>query len=228
MLFNPNSRDDKRGMERGSDRGSTSRSEGKHQHQRQTPFGERVRPKSGGASHSTMADTSGARTTSRGAKQNARQQRVATKPFNDSGSIFPPAPNDGLGWGSVLYAAPDFAPTVARRDLIQTAKRNWQAILSTDPEGQKSLQDAIQKRDGLQSLEDQARQLLEGEKTASEFRRLVDGLANRSRPLRLLGNGVCPLAASHAFRTLSAAHGLGRVDLEAAGESIAAGSIGDV
>lgn len=48
-------------------------------------------------------------------------------------------------------------------------------------------------------------------------RRLVDGLAHRSRALRLLGNGVHPLAAAHAWRTLAAAHGLRPVDLAPGG-----------
>ena len=39
----------------------------------------------------------------------------------------------------------------------------------------------------------------------------------RARALRLLGNGVHPLAAAHAWRTLAAAHGLGPVDLAAVG-----------
>ena len=39
----------------------------------------------------------------------------------------------------------------------------------------------------------------------------------RSINLRLLGNGVVPLVAAHAWRTLSAAHGLGWLDLGAAG-----------
>lgn len=49
------------------------------------------------------------------------------------------------------------------------------------------------------------------------FCRVVDGMATRSRALRLLGNGVVPLAAAYAWRSLSAAHGLRWVDLEAAG-----------
>ena len=49
------------------------------------------------------------------------------------------------------------------------------------------------------------------------IRRLVDGLAHRSRALRLLGNGVHPLAAAHAWRTLAAAHGVRPVDLAPGG-----------
>ena len=57
--------------------------------------------------------------------------------------------------------------------------------------------------------------------TAAEpaLRRMADGLAHRSRALRLLGNGVHPLAAAHAWRTLAAAHGLGPVDLAADGRA---------
>ncbi len=46
---------------------------------------------------------------------------------------------------------------------------------------------------------------------------VADGLAHRARALRLLGNGVHPLAAAHAWRALAAAHGLGPVDLAANG-----------
>jgi len=49
-------------------------------------------------------------------------------------------------------------------------------------------------------------------------------MAKRSRALRLLGNGVHPLAAAHAWRTLADAHGLGRVDLDPAGTDRPAGT----
>jgi len=58
----------------------------------------------------------------------------------------------------------------------------------------------------------------EGSLTAAAepaLRRMADGLAHRARALRLLGNGVHPLAAAHAWRSLAAAHGLGPVDLAA-------------
>jgi hypothetical protein len=47
------------------------------------------------------------------------------------------------------------------------------------------------------------------------LRRMADGLAHRARALRLLGNGVHPLAAAHAWRSLAAARGLRPVDLAA-------------
>jgi len=73
------------------------------------------------------------------------------------------------------------------------AQRGWARALAADPEGPGT--------------------------TAAEpaLRRLADGLAHRARALRLLGNGVHPLAAAHAWRSLAAAHGLGPVDLAADG-----------
>ncbi len=52
--------------------------------------------------------------------------------------------------------------------------------------------------------------------------RATDGLAQRPRALRIIGNGVCPLAAGYAWRSLASAHGLGPVDMEAAGGQPAA------
>ena len=49
--------------------------------------------------------------------------------------------------------------------------------------------------------------------------RMADGLATRSFALRLLGNGVVPLVAGHAWRTLAAAHGLRPLDLATANGS---------
>jgi hypothetical protein len=45
--------------------------------------------------------------------------------------------------------------------------------------------------------------------------RMAYALAERPRALRLLGNGVDPLAAANAWRALALAHGLIPLDLEA-------------
>ena len=58
------------------------------------------------------------------------------------------------------------------------------------------------------------------------LRRMADGLAHRARALRLLGNGVHPLAAAHAWRSLASAHSLGPVDLAADGPGPAPGADG--
>lgn len=104
--------------------------------------------------------------------------------------LFPPGPGDIAAWSTVLAMAPHRAPSVTLGDLAHQA-RNLAALV----EGGK--------------LEEAAAQ--------SALRRMADGLADRSRALRLLGNGVHPLAAAHAWRTLSVAHGLGPVDLGTAG-----------
>lgn len=115
------------------------------------------------------------------------------------GSIFPPGPSDIDAWASVL-AGPlgDHAPAMAVDEIITWAQNRNPAVQSAAP--------------------------ATAEPT---FRRVADGLAARSRALRLLGNGVVPLVAGHAWRSLSAAHGLRPVDLAAAGGSAAAGAGGD-
>ena len=98
--------------------------------------------------------------------------------------LHPPGPGDRAGWATVLATRPDLAPAVGFDDCIA-----WACRLAADPEG--PITAAAQ----------------------PALRRMADGLAHRSRALRLLGNGVHPLAAAHAWRTLAAAHGLGPVDL---------------
>jgi len=98
--------------------------------------------------------------------------------------LHPPGPSDLSGWAAVLAARPDLAPALGFDDCLAWARR-----LTADPEGPVS--------------------------AAAEpaLRRMADGLAVRARTLRLLGNGVHPLAAAHAWRSLAAAHGLPPVDL---------------
>ncbi len=102
--------------------------------------------------------------------------------------LHPPGPGDHFGWAAVLASRPDLAPAVGFDDCLAWARR-----LAADPEGQ--ITAAAQ----------------------PALRRMADGLAHRARALRLLGNGVHPLAAAHAWRALAAAHGLGPVDLATGG-----------
>jgi len=101
--------------------------------------------------------------------------------------IFPPGPGDAAAWSDTLAIAPDLAPATGIGDCFA-----WAGNL--------------------------AQTLAQPEQAAAEpaVRRMADGLAARSRALRLLGNGVCPLAAAYAWRALASAHGLGAVDLGAA------------
>ncbi|TMV83809.1 DNA cytosine methyltransferase [Thioclava sp. BHET1] len=103
--------------------------------------------------------------------------------------LFPPGPADMDGWARVFGLAPYLAPAASFGDLASFTNQvaaMAQAGLVAEAEAQSAL------------------------------RRMADGLALRARALRLLGNGVHPLAAGHAWRTLSAAHGLRPLDLGAA------------
>ncbi|HCY99765.1 MAG TPA: DNA cytosine methyltransferase [Rhodobacter sp.] len=109
--------------------------------------------------------------------------------------LHPPGPSDHAGWAAVLFAHPDLAPALGFDDCLAWARR-----LAADPEGP------------ITAAAEPA------------LRRMADGLAHRARALRLLGNGVHPLAAAHAWRALAAAHGLGPVDLAANGPATAPGA----
>ena len=100
--------------------------------------------------------------------------------------LFPPGPGDRGAWAETLAIAPDLAPATGIGDCFAWARSMAAAV--AQPE-----QAAAQ----------------------SALRRMADGMALRTRALRLLGNGVCPLAAANAWRALSSAHGLWPVDLEA-------------
>lgn len=106
--------------------------------------------------------------------------------------LHPLGQGDHAGWAAVLFARPDLAPALGFDDCLAWARR-----LAADPEGEVT--------------------------AAAEpaLRRMADGLAHRARALRLLGNGVHPLAAANAWRTLADAHGLGPVDLAADGSGTA-------
>ena len=101
--------------------------------------------------------------------------------------LFPPGPGDATAWADAIAVAPDLAPAAGLGDCL-----SWAGNLAQTVEGPCQTE------------------------AQSDLRRMADGMATRSRALRLLGNGVCPLAAGYAWRSLSAAHGLGRVDLGAA------------
>lgn len=102
--------------------------------------------------------------------------------------IHPPKPSDSELWRSVLDLSPDLAPAISFRDIKNTADR-FAAMVAQ----------------GLMA-ETEAASILCG---------MVDGLAKRSRALKLLGNGVHPLVAANAWRTLSLAHNLRPLDLGA-------------
>ena len=108
-----------------------------------------------------------------------------------------PGPSDLDTWRAVLDLAPDLAPALSVGDVKRACDHAAQMVA--------------------------AGRLAEAE-AEHLVRRMADGLAQRTHALRILGNGVHPLAAAHAWRSLSPAHGLGRVDLDAEGGGTRAAS----
>ncbi|MCQ0090925.1 DNA cytosine methyltransferase [Roseovarius sp. M141] len=133
-----------------------------------------------------MANTGGAELEGQQSRQHhaVRWQVPDGYPALSRGTgLHPPGPGDPAAW-AVLAARPDLAPALGFNDCLA-----WAGRIAADPEspGAAAAQSAL--------------------------RRMADGLAHRARALRLLGNGVHPLAAAHAWRSLAAAHGLGPLDL---------------
>lgn len=112
-------------------------------------------------------------------------------------AIFPPGPGDSAAWADALATAPYLAPAAGLADCL-----TWARDLASSLEGQSQAQ------------------------AQPALCRMADGLALRSRSLRLLGNGVHPLAAGYAWRTLGAAHGLRPLGLDACDQDIAGASNG--
>ena len=131
-----------------------------------------------------LADASGARAEAWHPEPERWQQGVAAEPIHHRGPLFPPGPGDRAAWADALAAAPHLAPAAGLGDCF-----TWACDMAS-----------------IDAHENQA---------AAEpgLRRMAHGMAARSRALRLLGNGVVPLAAAFAWRTLATAHGLGPVDL---------------
>ncbi len=129
--------------------------------------------------------------------------------------LFPPGPGDRETWAAVMAASPDRAPSFARRDVV-AASVNLAATLSPDEaEAIEPALRGIPRGAGMGEVVSQAPALVGQAQALTGLRNLADGMALRTRALRLLGNGVHPLAAANAWRALSATHGLWPVDLEA-------------
>ena len=112
-----------------------------------------------------------------------------------------PSPADMDLWRFTLDLAPDLAPALSLGHVVGVADRAAQMV---------------------------AQGLLAEEAAESLVRGMASSMADRSRALRLLGNGVHPLAAAYAWRALAAAHGLRPVDLAAASEAGGGEADGDV
>ena len=113
--------------------------------------------------------------------------------------LFPPGPSDSAAWSDSLAVAPDLAPAAGLADCLA-----WAGRLAS-------------------SLGEQGESAAE-----SRLCGMADGLASRSRQLRLLGNGVVPLAAGYAWRTLSASFGLWPLGLGTTEDRAKTSTNGDV
>jgi len=150
-------------------------------------LGRNATPASAGGAGGAMAYTSGAELEGqqRGECDPRRWQIPDGYPaLPGRTGLHPPGPGDHAPWATVLAARPDLAPALGFNDCLA-----WARHIKADPESAGTAQ------------------------AEPALRRMADGLAHRARALRLLGNGVHPLAAAHAWRALAAAHGLGPVDL---------------
>jgi hypothetical protein len=132
-----------------------------------------------------LADTGGARLEGR-ERSGASDKWLWSSPSGSTAErgrplLHPPGPADMGRWADVLSVAPYLAPPLSISDVKRAADHFAQMV---------------------------ARGELAETQAQSFVRLCADGMANRSRSLRLLGNGVCPLQAALAWVTLARAHGL--------------------
>lgn len=131
-----------------------------------------------------VADASGAGPQGRERPGSSDQRHRATAhgPTAQRGCtwLFPPGPGDRDAWGQIIASHPDLAPALSVRDVKRAC-------------------------DNLAAMVEQGR--LEESAAQSVICGSLAGMAQRSRSLRLLGNGVVPVCAAYAWRSLSSEHG---------------------
>jgi site-specific DNA-cytosine methylase len=127
--------------------------------------------------------------------------------------LFPPRPDQSDIWASYLASNPLGGPSIARCDA-KTAAISLAALFTADTATR--LEPGLSKMESLSelgSLVSEAGGVVDQAETIARFCGVAHGLAQRTRALRILGNGVQPIQAAYAWRTLSAALGLGGMDL---------------
>jgi len=138
---------------------------------------------------------------------------------------FPPGPSDAAAWRWVLERWPELAPAVADSPDGQLPQpgRGQEGRGGPRPagEGHEQLDDAWGRgreqldgspqeptgdgtQDGLPLPSGCCDGTREQEEAQPPLRRVADGLPSRVDQLRALGNGVVPVVAAYAFRTLAA------------------------
>lgn len=145
-----------------------------------------------------------------------RQEPDGYSSLRGRAGIFPPGPSDRSAWSDVLRTTPSRAPAVARRDIKTAALRVADLLPAFAQAAHEQGTGRLEGRDILRALDKTPAELVGAAEAVSELRRMADGLAQRTPALRIGGNGVVPLVAAYAWRSLSLAHGLGWLDLDRA------------
>ncbi|MBL1436538.1 MAG: DNA cytosine methyltransferase [Rhodobacteraceae bacterium] len=167
----------------------------------------------------TMADTIGHAGYQRRHSEGfgANGQRKADSFSSYRPRLHPPGPTRSVDWENVLRTAPHLAPALSRSGIVQASQEIAARLYATHaPIYAQSTGAGIPGQTAAGALAEAAQRILENSAAESAICRMVDGLAKRSRALKLLGNGVHPLEAGYAIRTLLDAHGCRRMDVEAA------------
>lgn len=124
----------------------------------------------------------------------AGQQQILQR--DDAPGVFPPGPGDLDRWRAIAERASDRLPAVSRHDRFLLAIRAARAAADGDPAARPWMDEK-----GPYGL----RAAVVQEIAQSRLRSVADGMAAaRIDWLRLLGNGVVPLQAAYAVRTLVA------------------------
>lgn len=158
----------------------------------------------------------------------AAGHRQADTPCSPRPYLHPPGPSDKAAWSLVMAADPSRAPAIARCDAKAAAQYFASLFAAEQASSIERAQGQVEGADLLRTMAEQTPEMVDCAQAIPRFRRVADGLAHRSRALRLLGNGVHPLAAANALRALFDAHGLRPVDLEAASRDNGTGTDGVV
>lgn len=163
---------------------------------------------------STLANDHGPRASTWGSEPKRRQQGIATQLVNYRGSLFPPGPADQAAWDAVIRSAPDLAPALSRRGVIQATAFYFSALLATNSSaGGEPGSGSVEETDQLSAMAGETPEALVRRALESSVRGISHGMAERTRALKLLGNGVCPLAAANAWRNLARDLGLAPFDM---------------
>lgn len=120
-----------------------------------------------------------------------------------AGGVFPPGPGDIEGWRRAISARPELLPAYSRHDLFKIAIRNALIAANVDPGewwNEKGMLAAAVRTLGSSGVQEKAESILRG--VVDELESPMDDY--RIDRLRMLGNGVVPLQAAYAIRTLLA------------------------